>query len=61
VPLDERQVEFALRDARRVASMARELTAQLLRDGHDPMPMLAALQRKLEQAVEQSRADHPCR
>jgi hypothetical protein len=32
--------------------MLRERTDQLLRDGHDPMPMLAAVQRRLEQAKE---------
>jgi hypothetical protein len=61
VALDERQLERAHRDARRIGSMLRERTAQLLRAGHDPMPMLAAVQRELKQAQELPRPERPSR
>jgi hypothetical protein len=52
VALDERTAELALRDARRVASMIREATTKTLHAGGDPMPLLAAMQRRLEQAMQ---------
>lgn len=50
--LDERTNELALRNVRKLTAEVKRLTAEMVKTGRDPQPMLADVQRRLNQAQE---------
>jgi hypothetical protein len=52
VALDERTTELALRNVRELTAEVKRLTAEMVKTGRDPQPMLADVQRRLNQAQE---------
>jgi hypothetical protein len=52
VALDERTTELALRKVRRLTAEVKQAATELARKGIDPEPLLAAVQRELDQAAE---------